>query len=112
MIVGEKRQGTTELGSPPRKKTRATKSTYQEVLHDDDVNTIKDKVCDSMTEPITTVRTTQEVMKKAIEAQLIELKSLVSHAPHVAIQTPVQSTMIDLQGCRHRIISNDSINIC
>ena len=62
MTVGEKRQGTIELGSLLRKKTRATKLIYQVVLHDDDVNTIVDRVCDSMIEPITTFTTTQEVM--------------------------------------------------
>ena len=54
MTVGEKRQGTIELGSPSRKKTRSTKMTYQAVLHDDDVNTIVDRVYDSMSKPITT----------------------------------------------------------
>ena len=52
--VGEKRSGTTKLGCSPRKKTRVAKSTYQVVLHDDDFNTIADRVCDSMTKPITT----------------------------------------------------------
>ena len=41
-----------------RKKERVTKTTYQEVLHDDDVNTIADRFYDSMTEPITTFTTT------------------------------------------------------
>ena len=87
--IGKTRQGTTELGIPPRKKTRDTKLTYQAMLHDDDVNTIADRVCESMIEPITAVTTVQEAMKKAIEVQLTELKSLVSHSSHVAIQTPV-----------------------
>ena len=68
VTVGEKRLGTTELGSPKRKKTKVTKPTYKVVLHDDDVNTIAERVCDSMIEPITTFTTMQEVMKKAIEA--------------------------------------------
>ena len=82
------------------------------MLHDDDVNTIEDRVYDSMTKPITTFTIVQEVMKKAIEAQLIELKSLVSHASHVAIQTPVKSIVIDPQGHRHRIILIDPLSIC
>ena len=89
MTVGEKRPGTTELGSLPRKKTRSTKLTYEAVLHDDDVNTIVDRFCESMTEPITAFTTMQEAMKKTIEMQLTELKSLVSHVSHVAIPTPV-----------------------
>ena len=89
MIVGEKRPGTTALGSLLRKKAKATKSTYQVVLHDDDFNTITDRVYDSMTEPITTFKTEQEVMEKAFEGQLTELKCLVSHTSNVAIQTPV-----------------------
>ena len=110
--VGEKRQGTTDLGSLQKKKTRATNLIYKAVLHDNGVSTIAGKVYDSMIEPITTFTTVQEVMKKAIEAQLMELKSLVSHAMHVDIQTPMQSAVIDPQGHRHRIISIDLISIC
>ena len=66
--VGDKRPSTTELGSLTRKKTRVVKLTYQAVLHDDDFNTIADRVYDSMTEPITTFTTMQEAMKKTIEA--------------------------------------------
>lgn len=65
------------------------------VLHDDDFNTIADKVYDSMSELITTFTTVQEVLKKTIEVQLTELKSLVSHVSHVAIPTPVQSVVLD-----------------
>ena len=81
-------------------------------MHDNDVNTIVDRVCDSMTEPMTAFTTVQDAMKKAIEVQLMELKSLVSHAMHVDIQTPMQSAVIDPQGHRHRIISIDLISIC
>ena len=87
--IGEKQSGTIELGSSSRKKERVAKTTYQVVLHDDDFNSIMDRVYDSMTEPITTFTTTQEAMKKIIEAQLMELKSLVSHVPHVVIPTLV-----------------------
>ena len=66
-------------------------------MHDDDVNTIVNIVCDSMIEPIIAFTTMHEVMQKAIKVQLTELKSLVSHMPHVAIQTPVQSAVIDPQ---------------
>lgn len=97
-IVGEKRSATTELGSSPRKKARVSKPTYQAVLHDDDINIMVDSVCDSMSESITTFTTVQEVLKKTIEAQLTELKSLVSHTLHVAIPTTVQSTVLDPQG--------------
>ena len=86
------------MGSLPRKKERVAKPTYQEVLHDDDFNTIVDRFCDSMTESITTFTTTQEALKKTIEAQLTELKSLVSHAPHVSIPTPMHSVVIDPVG--------------
>ena len=67
VIVGENRSGTIELGSSSRKKERVAKPTYQVVLHDDDFNTIADRVCDSVSEPITTFTTTQEALKKTIE---------------------------------------------
>lgn len=56
--------------------------------------------------------TTQEALKKTIEAQLTELKSLISHVPHVAIPTPVQSIVLDPRGHRHRFISITLISIC
>ena len=77
------------MGCSQKKKTKATTLIYEAMLHEDDVNTIADKFYDSMTDPIIAFKTAQDVMKKAIEAQLTELKSLVSHTPHVAIQTPV-----------------------
>lgn len=67
-IVGEKRLATTELESSLRKKARVSKSTYQVVLHNDDFNTITDRVHDSMSKSITTFTTAQEVLKKTIEA--------------------------------------------
>ena len=71
------------------KKVRVSKPTYHVVLHDDDFNTIPDKVYDSISKSITTFTTMQDGLKKTIEAQLMELKSLVSHASHVAIPTLV-----------------------
>ena len=47
--VGEKKLGTIETRSPPRKKSRLTKPTYQAVFHDEDFNTLTNKVCDNMT---------------------------------------------------------------
>ena len=95
MTLGEKRPSMTETGSSPRKKERVAKPTYQVVLHDDDFNTIAAKVCDSVSEPITTFITMQDALKKTIEAQLMKLKSFVSHAPHVAIPTLVQNAVLD-----------------
>lgn len=57
MTLSEKRPSTTNTGSSLRKKARVSKPTYQVVLHDDDFNTIVDRVCDSMSEPITTFTT-------------------------------------------------------
>lgn len=70
----------TDIGNSPRKKGKSSKPTYQAVLNDDDFNTIADRVCDSMSKPITVFTFAQEVLKQTIEAQLIELKTLVSHA--------------------------------
>ena len=110
--LDEKQPSTTDTGSSPRKKERLAKPTYQAILHDDDFNTIADRVCDNMSEPITTITTAQEVLKKTIEAQLMELNSLVSHAPDVAIPTSVQSIVLDPQGQWHRFISITPISIC
>lgn len=112
MTLGEKRPSTIYMGSSPRKKARLSKSTYQSLLHDDDFNTIVDRVCNSMYEPITTFTTTKEALKKTIEAQLTELKTLVSHTPHVAIPILVHSVVLDPQGDQHRFISITPINIC
>lgn len=100
------------MGSSLRKKARVAKPIYQAVLHDDEFNTIADRVFDSMTESITTFTTTQEALKKTVKAQLTQLKSLVSQASHVAIPTPVQSTVLDLKGHRHRFSVITLINIC
>ena len=82
------------------------------MLHDDDFNTIVDRVCDSMSKSITTFATMQEALKKMIEAQLMELKTLVSHAPQVATPTPVHNAVLETQGNRHRFISVTLISIC
>ena len=65
--TGEKWQSTTDTGSSPRKKRRSSKPTYHAVLHKDDFESIADKVCDSMSKPITAITTTQEVLKYTIE---------------------------------------------
>ena len=64
----EKRPSTSELGSSLRKKGRVAKPTYQAVLHDDDFNTIADRVYDSMSESITTFKTVQEALKQTTRA--------------------------------------------
>lgn len=87
--LGEKRPSMTDTRSSPRKKERVSKPTYQAVVHDDDFNTNADRVYDSISESITTFTTVQEALKNTIEVQLMKLKSLVSHALHVAIPTPV-----------------------
>ena len=60
---------------------KISKPTYQAVLHGDSFDTIIDRVCNSMSELITTFKTVQEALKQKIEAQLTALKTLVSHAP-------------------------------
>lgn len=99
-------------GNLSKEEGKSFQPTYQTMLHDDDFNTIADRVYDSMSELITAFTTTQEALKKTIETQLTELKSLVSHTPHVTIPTPVHSTVIDLEGHRHRFISITPISIC
>ena len=59
------------------------------VLNEDDFNTIADRVYRSITEPITTFTSAQETLKQTIEAQLTELKTLVSHTPQVATPSTV-----------------------
>jgi hypothetical protein len=51
--IGEKRPSMTDIGNLPRKKRRSVKPTYQVVLNEDDFTTIANRVCDSMTKPIT-----------------------------------------------------------
>ena len=50
-------------------------------MHKDYFESIADRVCDSMPKLITTITTAHEALKKTIETQLTELKTLVSHAP-------------------------------
>ena len=110
--LGEKRPSTTDTGSSPRKKRKSSKPTYQAVLHDDDLETIVDRVCDNMSESITAFKTAQEALKQTIEVQLTELKTLVSHAPPVTTPAPVYSAVLKTQGNRHRFVSVTMINIC
>jgi hypothetical protein len=55
------------MGSSPKKKRKSSKPTYQEVLHDDDLETIVDRVYDTISTPITTITLAQEALKKTIE---------------------------------------------
>ena len=79
--IAEKRLSTTDTGSSSRKKRKGSKPTFHTVLHEDDFENIVDRVCDSMSRPITTITTAQEALKQTIETQLTKLKTLVSHAP-------------------------------
>ena len=79
--IEEKQPCQTNMGSSPRKKRKSSRPTFQAVLHEDDFESIADRVYDTMSEPITTITTAQEVLKQTIETQLTELKTLVSHAP-------------------------------
>ena len=65
-----------------------------------------------MLEPITTITTVQEALKQTIEAQLTELKTLVSHAPQVGTPSTIQTTVMDPEGTRHGFISITPISIC
>lgn len=67
-------------------------------MHENNFNTIADRVCDSMSKLITTFTSAQEALKQMIETQLTELKTLVSHAPPVATPTIVHSAVIDPKG--------------
>ena len=66
--LGEKWPNMTDTRTLPRKKKKISKPTYQVVLNEDDFDTIADKVCDSMSEPITALKTVQEALKQTIEA--------------------------------------------
>ena len=112
VALGEKRPSTTNTSSSPRKKRKSSKPTYQVVLHDDDPETIVDRVSDNMYEPITTFKTTQEGLKQMIEVQFMELKTLVSHTPQVTTPAPVHSAVLETQGNRHQFVSVTLINIC
>ena len=47
---------------------------------ENDFKGIADRVYGTMTEPLTAITTTQEVLKQKIETRLMELKTLMSHA--------------------------------
>ena len=64
-----------------------------------------------MLELITAITTAQEVLKQTIETQLIEMKTLVSHATQVATPSTTPSAVIDLEGNRHRSIAVTPISI-
>ena len=61
--IGEKRPSTTDTGSSPRKKRKSSKLTYQAVLHDDDLETIVDRVYDTISTPIIAMTIVQEALK-------------------------------------------------
>ena len=61
--IGEKRPSTTNTGSSLRNKRKSSKLKYQVVLHDDDFETIVDRVYDTISTPITTITTAQEALK-------------------------------------------------
>ena len=103
--TGEKRPSTTDIGSLSRKKRKSSKWTYHAVLHEDDFESIADRVYDTMLELITTITTMQEALKQTIETQLTELKTLVSHAPQVATPSTIQRVVMDPEGNRHKFVS-------
>ena len=72
------------MGSSPRTKWKSSKSAFHTVLIENDLEGIADRVYGTMTEPLTVITTMQEVLKQMIETQLMELKTLMSHAPQVA----------------------------
>ena len=76
--ISEKHQSTTDMGSSPRKKRKISKPTYQAVLHDDDLETIADRVDNTISTRITAISTLQEALKQTIETQITELKMLVT----------------------------------
>ena len=47
-----------DIGSSLRKKRKRSKPTYQAVLHDDNLETIVDRVYDTISTSITTIKTT------------------------------------------------------
>ena len=101
-----------DTGNLPRKKRKSFEPTYQAVLHNDDLETIVDKVYDNMVKPITAFKTMKEVLKQMMDVQLMELKILVSHAPQATTPAPVQSVVIETQGNRHQFVSVTPISIC
>ena len=112
VTLGEKKPSMTYTRNLLRKKTKISKPTYQAVLHNDDFDTIADKVCDNMFELITTFKTMQQALKQMIEAELTEMKTLVSHELHMATPTPIHSAILEPQGNRHQFIAVTLISIC
>ena len=55
--LGKKRPSMMDIGNSLTKKRKSSKPTYIAVLHDDDLDTIVEKVCDNMFELITTFKT-------------------------------------------------------
>jgi hypothetical protein len=81
------------------------------VLMENDFEGIVDRVYGTMTEPLTTITTAQEVLKKMIETQLIELKMLMSHTSQVATLSTTPSAVINQEGNRQRFVEVTSISI-
>lgn len=99
------------MGSLPRKKGKCSKPTYQAVLHDNVLETIVNRVFDTISALITTITTAQEALKQTIETQIIELKTLVSHAPQMATSSTTPSVVIDQEGNQHRIVTITPVSI-
>ena len=55
--IGEKQPSTTDTGSLPRKKRKISKPTFHAVLHQDDFESIADRVYDTMSQLITMITT-------------------------------------------------------
>ena len=64
-----------------------------------------------MSELITVITIVQKVLKKTIETQLTELKTLMSHVPQVAISSTTPSAVIDPDGNRHKFVAVMPISI-
>ena len=95
----------------PRKKRKSSKPTYQAVLHDDDLETIVDRVYDTISALITTITIAQEALKQTIETHITKLKTLVSHAQQVATPSTAASAAIDPEGNRHKFVTVKPISI-
>ena len=65
--IGEKQPCTIDTGSSPRKKHKSSRPTFQAILHEDNFESIADRVYGTMSLPITTITTTQEALKRTIE---------------------------------------------
>ena len=77
---------------------KSSRPTFQAVLHEDDFESIADRVYDTMSEPITVIKTVQKELKQTIETQLTELRTLVSHTPQVDTPSTTPSAIIDQEG--------------